>query len=84
MLNFSLPDDWLADAADVRLSCHRGDIHGDLESDFSPSVDLGSDVNIDADVQVLKLRVHQRIDTDSADAGLERTRRNRDAITNLQ
>ena len=45
----------------------------DFQGDFAVGVHLGSDVNIDAHIEILKLGIYQRIDSHSADAGLERT-----------
>ena len=44
----------------------------------------GGDVNIHAHIKILKLSVHQRVDADTADAGLERSRRHRHAIANFE
>jgi hypothetical protein len=34
-------------------------------------VDARGDVDVDADVDVLELRINERVDTDAANAGLE-------------
>ena len=41
------------------------------------------DVNIYADIKILELCVNQRINADTADARLERTGRNGDALADL-
>ena len=40
--------------------------------------------DIHADVEVLELSIHQRVDADAADAGLERSGGNRDAVTDFE
>ncbi len=42
-----------------------------FKSDVAISVDSGRDVDVDADIQILKLRVDQGIDADATDARLE-------------
>src|SRR6185312_12797766 len=45
---------------------------------------LGSDVDIYADVQILELRVDQRVDAHAADARLKRTGCDRHAVADLE
>ena len=71
MLDFALADDGLADAADVLLASDGGNVHRNLQRDFAVGVDARRDVDVDADVEILELRVDQRVDADAADAGLE-------------
>ena len=47
-------------------------------------MNVGSDVDVYADVDVLELRIDQRVDTDAADAGLKRSGRNRNAVADLE
>ena len=42
------------------------------------------DVHVHADVDVLELRIDQRVDADAADAGLERTGGHRHPVADLQ
>ena len=56
----------------------------DFQRYFAVCVDLGGDVDVDADVDVLKLRIHQRIDAHAADAGLERSRGDRDSVADFE
>src|SRR5580704_4068009 len=58
MFNFLLADDGLADAADARLTHHRGNFHRNLQRYFSIAMDMGRHVDIYADVEVLKLSVY--------------------------
>ena len=71
MLDLALSDDGLADTADVLLTGDSGNVHRHLERDLAVRVDARRDVDIDSDVEILELSVDQRIDADSADAGLE-------------
>ena len=71
MFNLALADHRLADAANVRLPGHRGNIHQDLQRDFAAGMHLGRDVNVHADIGVLKLGIDERIDAHAADAGLK-------------
>ena len=84
MFDFALTNDGLADAADVLLSGNSGNVHQDLESDFAIGMHMRRDIDIDADIQILELRIDQRVDTHPADAGLERSSRDRHTVANLQ
>ena len=52
--------------------------------DFVGAMDVRRDVDVDADVDVIELRIDQRIDADAADAGLKRSGRHRHALADLQ
>src|SRR5208283_3849877 len=80
----ALADDGLADAADVLVGVHVRDVHGQLERDLVQPVHVRCDVDVDANVDVVELGVDQRVDADAADAGLERTGRDRHPLTDLQ
>ena len=84
VFDLALANDRLADPADIRLPGHRGNIHRDFQSDFAAGVHLGGDIDIYADVEILKLRVYQGVNTDAADAGLERASSHRHAIADLE
>ena len=84
MLDLALSDDGLADATDVLLAGNGGNVHRNLQRDFAVGVDMGRDVDVDAHIQILELRVDQRVDADAADAGLERSGRDRHAVADLQ
>ena len=47
-------------------------------------MDVRSDVDIDADVEILELRIDQRVDADAADAGLERSGGDGNLVADLQ
>ena len=47
-------------------------------------MDAGSDVDVHADIQVLKLRIDQRVDADAANSRLERSGSHRNTITDLE
>src|SRR6266568_8529649 len=66
VLNFSLADDRLADAPNIGVASYRRNVHGNFERHFTIRVNVRSYVDIYADIQVLKLGVDQRIDSDSA------------------
>src|SRR5207249_800316 len=55
-----------------------------LEGNFAVCMDARGDVDVHADIDVLKLRVDQRIDADAADARLKRSGRDRHAVANLE
>ena len=84
VFDLALPDDGLADAANVLLACDRGNIHQNLESDFAIGMNVRSDVDVHADVEILELRVDQRVDADAADARLERSSGDGNPVTNFQ
>ena len=71
MFDLALADHRLADAPNVRLPGHRGNIHRDFQRDFASGMHLGRNVNVYADIKILKLGIHQGIDAHAADAGLE-------------
>src|SRR6185437_16108577 len=74
----------LANATDVLIAVNRRDIHRQLESDFVDAVHMRRDVDVHTDVDVVELRIDQRVDAHAADARLERSGRNRHAFTDLQ
>src|SRR4029077_5477445 len=69
MFDAALADNPLVDHANICGSSLRGDHHVDFQADFAVWVNARGDVYVHADVQVLKLRVHQRIDYSGARAG---------------
>src|SRR6185437_8881274 len=71
MIDFSLADDRLGDAADINRICLRCDIHRHLQGDVAIQMHSRLQVDIDADVQVLELRVNQWIDADASNARLK-------------
>src|SRR5437660_4737116 len=68
MLDLALSNDRLADATDVRLPRYRRNIKTDFQTDLAPRVNPGCDIDVDADVEILKLRVDQRVSADAPDA----------------
>ena len=84
MLDLSLSDDWLIDAADVHARSHGRDVERHLQCDLPPGMHARSNVDIDADIQVLELSIDKRVDSHSTDAGLKRTRCYRHSVANLQ
>src|SRR5262249_8092459 len=59
------------DAAQVHLTGDARDIQLDVHGDFAVIVHARVDLHIHADVNVIELRIDQRVDADAADAGLE-------------
>jgi len=47
-------------------------------------VDVGSDIDIDADVEILELGIDEGVDADTADTGLERTGGYGHAVTDFE
>src|SRR5580704_5027049 len=84
VLNFLLSNDGLADAADARLVNYGGNLHADLQSHFAVGVHVRRDINIHADIQVLKLSVYQGVNTHATDSRLERPCRYRHALADLE
>ena len=71
VLNFSLANHGLADSANVLLPV-TDEICIEIFSVTSrPGINLGRDIDIYADIEILELCVHQRIDADAADSRLE-------------
>ena len=83
VFNLALSNHRLIDATDAHVRCHRRDVHRQLQTDFPPRMHPRRDVDVYADIEVLKLSIDQRVDTDSANARLERSCRHRHAVTDL-
>ncbi len=71
VLDLALPDDGLGDSADVGGAVNLGNFHGDLQSDIAVGMHAGSDVDVHAHIEILKLGIDQGVDADAADAGLK-------------
>ncbi len=84
VLDLALPDDRLADAADILERSHRRNIHRHLQRDFASGMHARRDVDVHADIEILELGIDQRVDADAADARLERSGRHRNAVADLQ
>ena len=84
MLDAVLPDDRLVDAADVLETHHRGNLEQNLHAHFVVGMNVRSHVDVDADIDVIELRIDQRVDADSADARLKRTGGHGHALTDLE
>src|SRR5581483_8213099 len=84
VLDLSLTDDWLGDTANIGVASHGRDVHCGLQRNVAIRMNRGRYVDVHADIEILKLRVNQWVDTYTADAGLERTGCDRNAFTNLQ
>ena len=84
VLDLALPDDWLLNAADILVRIHGRDVHRQLQRHFVSSVNMRRDIDIHADVNVIELRVDQRIDADATDSGLKRAGRHRNTLADLQ
>ena len=61
VLDLSLRNNRLLNAADVRLPGHRRNFHAHLHAHFVVRVYARRNVHVHADVDVLELRVHQRV-----------------------
>ena len=61
VLDFALADDRLLDSADVASSGDLRNVDGQLHADFAVRMHARRHVDIHADVDVLELRVHQRV-----------------------
>ena len=84
MLDLALPDHWLLNAANVLVGIHGRDVHRQLQRDLVGAVHVRRHIDVHADINVIELRVDQRIDSDAADARLKRSRRYRNALSNLE
>src|ERR1700756_781971 len=84
MLDLALPDDWLADTADVGIARHRRNIQADLHAHFASGMHSRRNVDVHTHIEILKLRIDQWVDAHAADARLKRTRRHRHAVTDLE
>src|SRR4029077_2008709 len=90
VLNLPLADNRLIDASDVAGASDGRNFDGKLHAHLVVRMDPGSDVNVHADVNILKLSVHQGVDhtraaTDAdSDARLKASCCHRDAIADLQ
>ena len=58
MVDATAADDGLADAANGGGASLVGDIERQLQADFIVRMDVRGDVNVDADVEILKLGIH--------------------------
>src|ERR1019366_584012 len=84
MFDLALTDDGLADATDIRLARDRRNVHRNLQRDFAIRMYMRCDVDIHAHIEILKLGIHQRVNTDPANTRLERSGRYRDLVADLQ
>src|SRR5579872_383059 len=84
LLDFSLTDNRLADAADAGLAGHRRDVHRNLQRDLTAGMHVRRDVDVYPYVKVLKLRIDQRVNADAADSRLKRSSSNRHAVADLE
>ena len=66
-----LTNDRLCDAADIGLTRHRRNVHGDFKRHIAVGVDVRRDVDIYANIVVLKLGINQGVDANPANAGLK-------------
>ena len=88
MLDAALADDRLVDSADVRGTGLRRNHDVHLHADFVVRVNARRHVHVHADVEILKLRVHQGIDGAGrrahADPGLKASGRHGNAVADAQ
>src|SRR5208282_2517750 len=88
VFDLALADDGLVDSAQVDFAGDRGNIDHDLQTDFTVQVNARRNVNVHADVLILELGVHQRVDdtrgAGGAQAGLEAAGGHGDAVADLQ
>ena len=90
MIDLSLTDDRLLNAANIRLAGHRRNFDADLHAYFMIRMYPRCDVHVHTDIDVLELRVHQRVHESAsrrrshADACLEAARRHGHAVTDTQ
>src|SRR5688572_9186381 len=73
VVHLALSNDRLADAAQIDISRNARDIQIGFERDIAIVVNARYDLHVDAHIDELELRIHQRVDTHAADAGLEAT-----------
>src|SRR6201987_648034 len=84
VLDLALPDDRLVDAPNIPGTGHGRNIQRHFQGDFSARVYVRGDVDVHAHIQVLKLSITEKIYPHATHAGLERARRDRHAIADLQ
>src|SRR5262249_8021399 len=84
LLDLALANHRLLNAADVLVRIDSRNIHRDLKCDLVQTVNARCYVDVHADVDVVELRVHQWVDTYAANAGLERSRRDRHTLAELE
>ena len=68
MLDFALADNRLLNSANRRSPGYRGHFNNHFHADFVIRMHAWSDIHIDADFQVLELRIDQRVDARRAHA----------------
>src|SRR5260370_10395037 len=83
VLNFALADDWLLDAADGGGARYGRDFDGNFQTNLVVGMDAGRYVRVNADVDVLELRVHEGIDAGLAPC-LEASRSNGHAVADAE
>ena len=66
------------------VACHRRDFERQFQGHVAVVMNAGRDVDVDANVNILKLCINERINADAADTGLERSRGHRDAVADLE
>ena len=79
MLDAALPNGWLGYAVNGLLASDRGDLKGHFEGDIVALVYVGSDIDIDADVDVLELGADA-----GGEAALEGASGDGDAVADLE
>src|SRR5580693_3563577 len=91
MFDDALADFWLLNAADIDFTGDGRNFNLDMHGHVAVGQDSRSDVNVDADVLILKLRVHEWADhgtarsaKSGADSGLETASGDGNAVANFQ
>src|SRR5208337_303286 len=84
MVNLSLTDDRLLNATDVHVGVDGGNVHRNFQRDLIGSMNVRRHINVHANVDVVELCIDQRIDSDAADARLERSGGYRHPLPDLE
>ncbi len=84
VLDLALSDDWLLNAADVLVGIDRRNVHRKLQRYLVGAVNVRRDVDVDADIDVVELRIDQRIDAHAADARLKRSGSHWNTLSDLE
>src|ERR1035441_3483816 len=84
VLDLPLADLGLADPANTDVGSDRGNVECNLQADISIGIDARGDIDIHANIEILKLCVHKGADGRRRDSGRIGSSRGGHALANLQ
>ena len=83
MLDAALPDLRLSDSANIFHARERGDLQHHLQRNLAVRMDVWRNLDVDSNIDILKLSVDQGTDPSTTDPCRERARRYGDAVSDF-